>query len=276
MRDALQAGMIVTFIEHPYDSSLQSLLQEKFKYPLSSFGCETVAYLANKQEIEGRKLLVAAKEAAKRWNQPTLALDILLSGAKRSQGVFHCGDLEIEEGEADIINLEDEPLTNIQLSNCYIKKLCLPQIQTDDFKLEFKDCAIVRLEGAANYKGLPHWIINPTIDYFDDTRTSAAILRLNLPLPIRVLLTIIRKLFIQKGRGRLESALFRGLDEAAKKYVQPILRILESEGVAFSIKSHQGIIWHGARNQRQRMLQILDSPTLSDPILDKVHQIESP
>jgi hypothetical protein len=276
MRDALQAGMIIEFIKSPYDSGFQILLQERFKRPLSEFGCAVVAYLADKEAIEEKKFWVAAQEASnlKRWNQPTLALDILLAGAKRSQNIFDCRDLEIGEGDADIINLEDEPLKNLILHSCYINKLCLPQTQLDNLHLELKDCMILRLEGATNQKGLPSWIINTEIDSFDDTATNAAILRLNLPLPVRVLLTIIRKLFIQKGRGRLESALFRGLDEAARQYVSPVLKILESEGAVFSVKSPQGLVWHGARNQRRRLLQFLYSPTTNDPILEKVRQLQ--
>ena len=108
---------------------------------------------------------------------------------------------------------------------------------------------------------------NCEIVEFDNTQTNTAIMRSNLSSSIKVLLTIIRKLFLQKGSGRIEAALYRGLEERYTNHVEPLLQHLDSSGIIFSHPSPRGIIWHGNRAERTRMLRILEKPTTSDDVL---------
>jgi hypothetical protein len=133
---------------------------------------------------------------------------------------------------------------------------------------------IVRIEGVTNQAELPVRFEKCEFEEFDNTKTNAAIMRSDLVPSVRVLLTIIRKLFLQRGSGRVELALSRGLDERNSMYVPPILQQLESAGVIFSHPATRGLIWHGNRSERTRMLRILEkSSTSDDNLLETISKL---
>ena len=108
---------------------------------------------------------------------------------------------------------------------------------------------------------------NCEIVEFDNTQTNTAIMRSDLSPSVKVLLTITRKLFLQRGSGRVEAALYRGLEERYTGFVEPILQHLATSAIVFSHPSQRGVVWHGNRAERTRMLQILERPTTSDDVL---------
>jgi hypothetical protein len=99
---------------------------------------------------------------------------------------------------------------------------------------------------------------------------------MDLPLGEKVLLTVLKKIFIQSGSGRKENALLRGLDHNARRLVPAILRLLQSEGV-ISPYRRGGLdmtIWVPNRGQMRRVAKIIESPhTCSDPLLKKANQV---
>ena len=141
-------------------------------------------------------------------------------------------------------------------------------------QIEYKSCSIVRLEGIGGNGALPTSIANCVIDQFDNRQTNAAIIRSNLPDSIKVLLVIIRKLFLQRGSGRAESALYRGVSSSLQSYIDPVRDLLVSEGVIFSHSTGQRTVWHGNRAYRARMLKILESPMSSkDSLVQEVARL---
>ena len=138
------------------------------------------------------------------------------------------------------------------------------RFDTQRSEIDFIRCHIVRLEGIAGSLNLPDSFESCEIDQYDDRGTNAAIVRSSLPDPIKVLLVMIRKLFIQRGRGRVDSALSRGIDGSLQIYVDPVRNLLVSKGVIYSHISDRQTIWHGNRVHRSRMLKMLERPMDSD------------
>ena len=95
--------------------------------------------------------------------------------------------------------------------------------------------------------------------------TTAALLALPLPLSCRVLLTALKKLFIQKGSGRKDSALSRGLDTKTRGALPATLELLRREGFVIRTKQGNDIVWLPAKGAtfRQRALSILAGPIAS-------------
>jgi len=92
----------------------------------------------------------------------------------------------------------------------------------------------------------------------------------------KVLLTILKKIFIQSGSGRKENALLRGLDHNSRRLVPDILRLLQSEGVIVPYR-RGGLdmtIWLPERGKMARVARIIESPrTCGDDLLKKADQI---
>lgn len=116
------------------------------------------------------------------------------------------------------------------------------------------------------------------VDHFEDAaHTTNAILRLDLPLGTRVLLTVLRKLYAQKGSGRRESALLRGLDHRAQRLVPEVLLLLRREGFVDVAKMRGSAVLLPARHEkaRQRAFRMLAEPYSSgDPLIAASAQLD--
>jgi hypothetical protein len=105
-------------------------------------------------------------------------------------------------------------------------------------------------------------------NFVESAETTAAVLSLELPLGIRVCLTVLKKLYERRGSGRKENALHRGLDHHARRVVPEVLKVLHSENLASPYKAKGTTIWLPDRSSRQRVGRMIAAPTSSnDPAL---------
>ena len=268
MMEALQGGAVARFIQNPYESQGMNILQ----HPLSDFGCSVASHLCNKWGVAPSQFAVAAQEARNRWASPTLALDALLAGASDGRdGTLDASHLDISGGLADVIDMEERSIKNLTLTDCMINRV---RFDNSYSKIYFRGCSIIRMEGIAEGEIIPEDLSNCEIDEFDDRQTNAAIVRSSLPASLKVMLVITRKLFLQRGSGRAESALYRGVDSALQGFVNPVRDLLMSEGIIYPHSAGRLTVWHGTRSQRSRMLKILESPTTSDdPLIRKAVEL---
>jgi hypothetical protein len=260
MREALEGSDLVRFLLHPYTAFANFTMQR----PLTSFGCEIAGLLAQRAYVQPTQHLVAAREAAQRHRDPTLALDCLLAASDRSDvEVLDCRGLTLQDAYADEIDATRLRVTNLTLDHCAVNLLSLSGDPPAGFTLERP--FITRVEGATSRDGLPGWVREPEeAEIFDGAGSNAAMMgRSDIPMPVRVLLTIIRKLFVQRGSGRVEGALRRGIDLGARDFVSPILTRLPSEGAIFRTSHGDVIVWHATPTSRPRMLHILEAPLAS-------------
>jgi len=271
MLQALQAGPVARFIQNPYSS----LGVRGLAYPLTAFGCSVANHMCNISEAQEAQYYVAAREAVHRWSEPTLALDSILSASHSwTDSAFDAQYLTVSNGLADTIDMEDHPIENLTLLNCMIDRVRFNAFRSE---MQFIRCQIVRLEGFSTEPDIPDVFDNCEFGEFDNRHTNAAIIRSDLPDPIKVLLVIVRKLFLQRGSGRLESALSRGLDIRLQVHVNPVRDLLASEGIVFSRTTGQRTIWHGNRKFTSRMLKILEHPTNpKDPLIQAISNIAGP
>jgi hypothetical protein len=96
------------------------------------------------------------------------------------------------------------------------------------------------------------------------TGTTNQVLDLQLPLGVRVLITVLKKLFERRGRGRKENALYRGLDYRARRLVPDVLQLLKANAVAFPCRRGMETIWLPDRSARARAGKIISSPSAKD------------
>lgn len=253
MLEALRGSAVARFVQNPYSP----IAENRWNHGLPPLGCQLAALVVEKLSLPITKHRVAAAEALARWHEPTLAIDCVMSGAMREDDAgVDCEGLVIEEGLVDTIDLESLNLNNLHLKSCHINELNIGG--TRSLNLRISQCLVNRVVGAAEPRGLPVWMSECEVGEFDNVQTTEAILNLPVPTPVRVMLTILRKIFVQKGRGRKESSLYRGLDQHISLLVPRALEILQAEAVIYPIRgAGRDTIWYGRRTMRSRSLGIL-------------------
>ena len=105
-------------------------------------------------------------------------------------------------------------------------------------------------------------------DAFDSTTSVASIRRIGLGAPHEVLVTIIRKTFFQKGSGRKEEALLRGLGQISSNAITDrIMRIVMRDGILTRFRGDEGWVYSPVREHAGRMKKMLQELNASlDPL----------
>jgi hypothetical protein len=219
------------------------------------------------------KIVAALEYAREKLGSDVLSADIVLVLERTGLG-YHDSALFLRGVLVPELSLEQSQtdLARVEFQDSVFGSLSVSADFPIDHTPRFVRCHFGLVEGFTGLRDLPTKVfLDVTADDFDNpAHTTNAILSLALPLATRVLLTVVRKLYAQRGSGRRESALYRGLDARAQQLVPEVLDLLRREG--FAIRSRQGDqpVWLPARSSdaRRRALSILAAPNAStDPLV---------
>ncbi|HUT32480.1 MAG TPA: NACHT domain-containing protein [Planctomycetota bacterium] len=267
--DTCRAGDLVYFCEQPFGS--ETGLLEEAECALGALGVEVAALALSR--IPGAEGKLGA--AIQRTNQLgaadmlradlvriVAAMGISLPCALQIQGIL-IPDLEISGSAGDI--------SRARFTDCYFMRLDVdPQVEGSRVP-KFSACFIAEMDGRVSRDDLPAGAFDSecVFDAFrESVETTSSILDLGLPLGLRVLLTVLKKLYVQRGKGRKENALFRGLDQRSRQLVPDALRLLQSHGLATQYRRGGLHIWLPDRSQMARTGRLLVSPsTCGDPVI---------
>ena len=268
--EVARGGAVFSFIENPFGHHLDPEPWQNTLWPL---GAEVASYRCSKAGFQAGKIIVAAKRAQEVFRSDTLCADIFMvllqSGASWDEP-----NLFINEVLIPLLVIEDaeQDLKAVQFQNSIIGMLEVSSGLAPTKMPRFSRCHFGLVEGFAGESDLPEQVfVEVTIDSFENAaQTTNAILSLSLPLGTRVLLTILKKLYAQRGSGRRESALYRGLDPRAQQLVPQVLNLLRREG--FVVRGRQGddVVWLPSKSSdaRRRVLSLMAAPSSSaDPLL---------
>lgn len=268
--EAACGGTIADFMENPYGQNLES---ETWQSSMSSLGAAVAACRAHASGMKHGQMVAALRRAHDLPKSDTLCADVvqtmLVAGAQYEGPAVFVKEVIIPE-----LLLEEvaQDLNAIQFQDCIIGRLELPPEPTLPRHPRFLRCHFGLVEGRTGERDMPPEVFSEcTFDVFENpAQTTNAILGLGLPLATKVLLTVLKKLYAQRGSGRRESALYRGLDARGRESVPEALDLLRRHG--FAIKSRQGdqIVWHTSKpsEYRRRAISILAAPNASnDPLL---------
>ena len=139
--------------------------------------------------------------------------------------------LTVEEGHSQLFMLDycDSGLQNITFSHCIFENLIVDLDVIEKLPRFFK-CHFGEIEGIVSLGDHSVILIECTVDSLQPVAiTTKDYLKQELDQPLKVMQTVIKKVFFQKGSGRQLSALHRGLDAHSKRYVDPIVEIMCAE-----------------------------------------------
>ncbi len=267
--EAAQGGAIFRFIENPFGYKLDP---EGWQTSLSTLGAELAAHRCRAANSSSSKVGSALRYAQDSARCDTLCADVFL--VLNHMGASYDGpNLFIKEVLMPelIIDKASPDFSRVQLQDSIVGRLDLSSDVEAAGLPRFFRCYFGLEEGRTGVKDLPEaTFIECIADAFENpAQTTNAILALSLPLGTKVILTILKKLYAQRGSGRKESALYRGLDVRAQQLVQEALNLLRREG--FVAKSRQGdqIVWLPTKSSdaRRRAFSILAAPSTSQDVL---------
>lgn len=261
MLAALRAGHVARYVANPQ----QPLAASGWKHGLSELGILSVIVHLPEGLAKSALASVAAAKTAVRQRCGTLALDLaqVARAIAGEQQLVDFGGLDIEDGFAPSFDLSIFATpTNITFREGTFGRVTCVSVSTPSFRLV--DCAIEHLEGVSRRDLLPPYIDETCIiGEFDALATNAALLKdENVALPVRVLLTVLRKLYLQGGAGRKENAFSRGMGNDVSRFVPDVLDIVKREGLAV-VSGGADRVWIPTRVARPRAYQLLESSASS-------------
>ncbi len=167
------------------------------------------------------------------------------------------------------LNLEQPiDLSGLTLTSCY-----LSMIELDPEKQEtnptFKDCIISEISGYSDEASIPaqKFIKTEIESYSSQPQTNAAIRNESISTGEKVLLIILRKIFLQSLSGRSESALYRGLSTSEKQLVDPLVKYLHHSGYLVPITRGGTSIWVPVRKYLHNIRRIIGGVSVESPEL---------
>ena len=165
-----------------------------------------------------------------------------------------------------------EDISALQFSDCLFARVELDPA-ADVTKIPvFRGCFIESFEGRLSRTDLPSDRFDDEcmVDYFvEAAETTAAVLMLDLPLGTRVCLTVLKKIYERRGSGRKENALYRGLDQRARRLVPGVLQVLKSQRLAVPYRRKGERIWLAGRDRRRASRMIAAPNAVSDAVLTR-------
>ncbi|WP_372025966.1 NACHT domain-containing protein [Tistrella mobilis] len=254
--DACRSGDVARFVIDPHSAKNQILNDIS-----TNMGDLGTSISARKLLQTTPKQISMALRLAVERSAHYLAFDIVRI-MQQLDKPFTENSAQIKDGFFTEFQLRSSPdFSNITFSECYFNS-----IEIDDGTSHgpnFLRCQIEKVVGCIGPNALPTFLppnYNDISKYENEANTNADILELPIPTSTKVLMTILRKLFVQSGRGRKENAFYRGLDTRFKVYVPDVLNIVEQTGFAHPHKINGPVVWFPNRSLASEAHAILQSP----------------
>jgi hypothetical protein len=274
--DVLSAGDLVRFIQQPYTSDTRHL--GKLQVSIGELGAGVGAHLASVQKLTPKQVSSSLVRAIQVAGASTLPVDIanLLIAAKMP---FMEDRVEISDVVIKWLALTAgcQDVSRVTFADCLIGQLELDAALNAEKLPRFRGCWFVEVLGRVGIADLPPGAFDQNCEFeefLDQPKSTSDYLDLHLTEGVKVLLTVLKKLFVQRGRGRKENALFRGLDHRARRLVPDVLSIVQSMGVATKSAMSGEPIWLPKRSESKRIRAILAAPNqVDDELLERCREL---
>ncbi len=266
--DACRAGDVVRFCIDPYGDSIEQFSGTQI--PLGEIGATIAAHKLSSNGFNAGQLLAAIHASDKIDDPGVIPSDLFHLATEMRIDVKYSLNIRSVSYERMTMDAIEMDLSNCHFSECIIENLELPPDFPVGFCPSFDDCLISTVIGRTGTSDISNEKFrNCEIGKFTgNIDTVDATMALPIPVGTRVVLTILRKLFVQSLSGRKENALYRGLDSESQQYVPSAISLLSQKGLIFVSSRSSERIWLPVRKMRERALAIISSPsTSSDSVI---------
>jgi hypothetical protein len=268
LADALRAGDVVRFVEAPFLDRHDHLFD--LKNLVGDLSISLVAHLLHEHGVSAGMVLAALERSLALGDRAQeLSADLLRVLLQLGEVVR----IPLSLQSLVIPSLEfsgDAAAPNAVLRDCWIHELDLTAVDDLGRLPMMEKCVIDTVSGVAGIDSLSlDRFEGSSIGSFSDSaENTSAILSLPISDYQRVLLSVLKKLFMQSGKGRKEAAFYRGaLTDRQRRLVPRVLDRLLSEGVAWRGRSRGTVLWSPNRTMSERARHILAAPASSNDSL---------
>lgn len=276
LSDAARSGDVVRYIASPFECHVT--VASEWQAELGEIGLQMVSEECASRCVTQEQISVALREAIYRHSSSVLASDLVrlsqeLDCAYPDSKWIVIRDVMIQELEFDATATD---LSRVVYQDCIIRNLTLASDVNYSMLPRFKKCLFVVVDGMISEHDMPNEVFaGCVVDEFKNTgSTNNQVLELDLGIGERVLIVILRKLYVQAGSGRRTSALYRGLDHKDRTVVPKVLHMLKQEGLVVEATMNQNTVWLPVRSHTRRVQELLRAPFSSpDPLLESARRL---
>ncbi len=274
--DAARAGDVCRYIEDPYSYKLDGVAN--WQMTLGQLGIELGALKCHNSSFNEGKLRIGLQLAGREGELGQLSVDLLMickeMGYEFTGQPFAISNVLIKDASFGDLQLD---FSSVSFRDCLFQRLEI-DASAEVAKLpRFFSCYVGTLDGRVSQMDLPKNVFDEkcVFDSFgESSQNTAAILALPLTTGAKVLLTVLKKLYLQPGAGRRNSALFRGLDHRARALVPDVLDLLVIEGLTIRSTVGEETVWLPTRSETVRIRRLVSSPVGSnDRLIQKANSI---
>lgn len=244
--DGLRALALVKL----YFEKDDSIKHHRWKHSLGPFGYKTLASkikLDNESIKYFRSIEVRGNSVACSDFVGSMILDL--------ESVDFQG-LKVSDGKFSALDFSGRVVRNVSFVECEVEELTL-----DNYLAEgviFDTCLFDRVIGISSADGYPPFMTNCTAGGYEDVLTVARISELDIDDRHKTLLSIIKKLFFQPGKGRKEEALLRGAERYwDQSAAENVLKIMLRQGMVDRFKGSDGWVYSPNRSKTVRVKKIM-------------------
>ena len=260
--DAARAGDVYRFVEDPYTFQLEN--SANWQVTLGQLGTELSSLRCHRMGFNIGKLRTAIQQAGRYADQDALCMD-LIQVSKEMRFGFTGNPITVKNIMIPDASYGDDSLdfSAVSFRECLFQRLEISASAESALLPHFSECYVGILDGRVSKNDLPENIFDDkcVFDSFgDSSQNTAAILALPLSTGTKVLLTVLKKLYLQPGAGRKQSALFRGLDHRSRILVPDVLQLLVREGLTVRSTVGEEAVWLPVRNEGVRVRRMVSSP----------------
>jgi hypothetical protein len=269
LAEICRAGDIIQFLTDPYSTIQNSAVKRAFS-DISSYcgdmAAAKVARLILKKEIKDGHLSAALRAIENEESFEALKADLF--GVCQISNICPTYKTTVNgivfEGSCVTFEEPENDLSYFTFIDCFFEKVELsPSVDPEKIPT-FSGCAISEVVGRQSFEDLPNnkFDHNCIIESFSASlSTQSAILGTTLTKGEKLVLSILRKLFVQSLGGRVESALSRGLDLNDRSKVPDAIRLIQQHGFSTCSNRGNGDVWIPNRKRLNEVRRILAAPT---------------
>lgn len=268
--DAARAGDVYEFIMAPTAFVASAGEFRDWDSLLEDVGMEVVRHRLEMVGLNGVAVAAALRAATSIGDETGLTIELLRLLLALGGALSGPAPLVRDVVIPSLTIAKDADAGNAAIQDSIIERVDLEEGYTDKCVPRLLRCSIGIVEGATSEADFaPTKVEECTVDTFaDSAATTASIMDLAVPDEVKVRLSILKKIYLQRGSGRKESALVRGLRPKDRALVPGALALLHAEGLVVRSRAGKTVLWVPVRSAHKRALQILGAPLSSrDPVV---------
>ncbi|MGO8151457.1 NACHT domain-containing NTPase [Rhizobium leguminosarum] len=192
-----------------------------------------------------------------KYGNSQVGADIVVSQLSGDDTVIDFAGVRVENAQFDVLDFSGSKIINLKISSSAANEIRLDEATFE--RCSFQDMIGNRAAGVGSGVRLPECFEKCDFTSYDQADNTARISELPLTDAQKTLLSLIKKLFFQRGRGRKEEGLLRGAEDYwDKRTAASFIRYALGNGIVLEARGDEGKIYVPQRRHMRRMANIME------------------